>query len=199
MTVTTKRTTKLTWQEIAHNMQKHRDETIAEVQPSIPDVPRELPRNVTLIPAELLSTREIELTETSPEKLVAALAEGDLASIELTNAFLRRAGLAQKLVNCITELLPERALTRAKELDHYYAEHKKPIGALHGLPISVKEHVGMKGLDLNAGFVSWVGRTAEDDASILKILWREGCVFYARTTQPQTVEGKQLKKMMRKD
>ncbi|KAI9794120.1 MAG: hypothetical protein M1835_006801 [Candelina submexicana] len=187
MAVITKRTTKLTWQEIAQDMQKHRDETIAEVQPSIPDVPRELPRNVTLIPAELLSTREIELTETSPEKLVAALAEGDLTSVELTNAFLRRAGLAQKLVNCITELLPERALTRAKELDDYYAEYKKPIGALHGLPISVKEHVGMKGLDLNAGFVSWVGRTTEDDATILRILWGEGCVFYARTTQPQTL------------
>lgn len=84
-------------------------------------------------------------------------------------------------------MLPERALTRAKVLDDYYTEHKNPIGPLHGLPISVKEHVGMKGLDLNAGFVSWVGRIAEDDANILKPLWKAGCVFYTRTTQPQTL------------
>ncbi|KAI9715450.1 MAG: hypothetical protein M1812_005926 [Candelaria pacifica] len=187
MTLTTDPVLKLTWQEIAHNVQQHRDATIAKVKPSIPDVPLELPRNVTSIPSELLSAREIELTETSPERLVTALAEGVLTSTELTNAFLRRAGLAQKLVNCITELLPERALSRAKEMDDYYAEHKKPAGPLHGLPISVKEHVGIKGLDLNAGFVSWVGRIAEDDANILKILWKAGCVFYARTTQPQTL------------
>lgn len=65
--------------------------------------------------------------------------------------------------------------------------HGKPIGPLHGLPISVKEHIGMKGLDLNAGFVSWVGRTAEEDAHILQILWDAGAVFYARTTQPQSL------------
>lgn len=45
----------------------------------------------------------------------------------------------------------------------------------------------MKGLDLNAGFVAWVGRVAPDDAIILKLLWKAGCVFYARTTEPQTL------------
>jgi Asp-tRNA(Asn)/Glu-tRNA(Gln) amidotransferase A subunit family amidase len=45
----------------------------------------------------------------------------------------------------------------------------------------------MKGLDLNAGFVAWVGNIAPDDAIILKLLRNAGCVFYARTTQPQTL------------
>ena len=63
----------------------------------------------------------------------------------------------------------------------------KPIGPLHGLPISVKEHIGMKDLDLNAGFVSWVGRKAKEDAYILRILWDAGAVFYVRTTQPQSL------------
>ena len=93
----------------------------------------------------------------------------------------------QLQTNCITELLPERALSRAKFLDEYYADHKKPIGPLHGLPISVKEHIGMKDLGLNAGFISWYDHVAEEDAYILQILWNAGCVFYARTTQPQTL------------
>jgi len=78
-------------------------------------------------------------------------------------------------------------LTRAKYLDDYYSEHKKPLGPLHGLPISVKEHIGMKDLGLNAGFISWWDRKGTDDSHVLKILWDAGCVFYARTTEPQTL------------
>lgn len=89
--------------------------------------------------------------------------------------------------NCITELLPEEALSRAKFLDDYYSEHRCPIGPLHGLPISVKEHIGMKGKCLNGGFVSWWDHKGEEDAHVLRILWRAGCVFYARTTEPQTL------------
>lgn len=90
-------------------------------------------------------------------------------------------------MNCVVELLPERALARAAEVDKYYAEHKKPMGPLHGLPISVKEHITMKGLDINAGFVGWVGNVGADDATILKILFNAGAVFYVRTTQPQSL------------
>lgn len=95
--------------------------------------------------------------------------------------------LNQDKVNCITELLPERAIARAKYLDDFLTLHKKPIGPLHGLPISVKEHIGMKGLGLDTGFVSWWGRKAEEDAHLLEILWEAGCVFYVRTTEPQAL------------
>lgn len=87
----------------------------------------------------------------------------------------------------MTELLPERALTRANFLDNYFTKHKKPIGPLHGLPISVKEHIGMEGLTLNAGYVAWFNKVAKEDAHILQILWRAGAVFHARTTEPQSM------------
>lgn len=45
----------------------------------------------------------------------------------------------------------------------------------------------MKGLNFNAGFVGWVGRVADSSAHILEILARARAVFYARTTQPQTL------------
>jgi len=45
----------------------------------------------------------------------------------------------------------------------------------------------MKGLDWNAGFVAWVGKVAEKDAHILRILWEAGAVFYVRSTQPQSL------------
>ena len=87
-----------TWQDIAHRAQSHRARTLAQVQPPLPDVPSHLPRNVTAIPQALLSPREVEITMKSVEELVASLATGRLSSTEVTSAFLRRAGLAQKLV-----------------------------------------------------------------------------------------------------
>lgn len=168
-------------------MLKHREETYAAISPPIPDPPKDLPSNVTELPAQLLSKDVVSITESLVEDLLSKLCSGKLTSTAVTTAFLQRAGLAGKLTNCITELLPQRALDRAKSVDTYLTEHGKPIGPLHGLPISVKEHVGMKDLDLNAGFVSWVGRVSPDDALILKLLWRAGAVFYARTTEPQTL------------
>lgn len=85
----------------------------------------------------------------------------------------------------MTEVLADRALARASELDAYYAEQKKPVGPLHGLPISIKEHIGFEGLDLNAGIVSWIGRKSPITASVIQIFEALGAIFYVRTTEPQ--------------
>lgn len=90
-------------------------------------------------------------------------------------------------VNCVTELLPGRALDRARFLDAYFEQHGKPIGPFHGLPISVKEHFGMKGLRLHASYVALWDNLAIQDAHIIQILENAGAVFHARTTQPQTI------------
>ena len=83
-------------------------------------------------------------------------------------------------------MLPEQALTRAAYLDNYLKTNGRPLGPLHGIPISVKEHVGMKGLLQDAGFVAWVGRKSEDP-HICQLLWDAGAIFHARSTQPQSL------------
>jgi len=87
-----------TWQETAKQMQEHRDATIAAIEPKLPPLPADLPLNVTGIPKQLLTERELELTESLPEDLITALASGFVTSTEVTKAFLRRAALAQGLV-----------------------------------------------------------------------------------------------------
>ncbi|KAI1099673.1 amidase [Jackrogersella minutella] len=177
-----------TWQDVAADRQRHRDATIAEVHPPVPELgPEEIPLNTTEIPKKLLTEEEINITSTDVEGLLKKLASGEWSSTVVIKAFLRRAGLAQGLSNCITELMSKRALDRAAELDQYLATNKKPVGPLHGVPISVKEHIGFKGEDTNAGFVGWVGHVPEEDSMILQYLWDAGAVFYARTTQPQTL------------
>jgi hypothetical protein len=87
-----------TWQATAKQMQDHRDGTIAAIEPKLPALLAEMPLNVTSIPKMMLTEREIELTESPPEVLITLLAGGCSTSMEVTNAFLRRAALAQKLV-----------------------------------------------------------------------------------------------------
>lgn len=90
---------KRSWQDIAREVQDYRDSTIDQVQPAIPKLPADLPRNVLDIPTKLLGQVEIQITEASPEELLAALATGTLTATSVTRAFLRRAALAQKLVS----------------------------------------------------------------------------------------------------
>ncbi|KAI9662649.1 MAG: hypothetical protein M1831_002692 [Alyxoria varia] len=179
---------KPSWQEVAEEAQSARDESVRQVRSvdHLPD-PNALLSDVTGIPERFLTNRQLELTETEPERLRTLLASGKLTSSEVTEAFLHSAAIAQVTVNCITELLPERARQRARELDEYFEQHGKPFGPLHGLPISVKEHVSFKGLGVNGGNVSMYGTLAEKDAHVLRILSRLGVVFYTRTTEPQSL------------
>ncbi|KAF2003906.1 putative fatty-acid amide hydrolase [Amniculicola lignicola CBS 123094] len=174
------------WQSIAEQAQKHRDASLALVQPPLPTI-TDLALDTSSVPKTVLTAEELSITESDPVTLLSQLSTGTISSKQVAQAFLRRAALAQTLVNCITELLPATALERASYLDTYLQDNGKPIGPLHGLPISVKEHIGMKDLTLNAGFISWHARIGAANAHILDILLEAGAVLYARTTQPQTL------------
>lgn len=89
---------KSSWEDIAVTAQELRDASISCIFPTVPDVPQKLAKNVTDIPKQLLTTDEILITETLPEALLSSLASGKITSTAVVNAFLRRAGLAQKLV-----------------------------------------------------------------------------------------------------
>ena len=56
------------------------------------------------------------------------------------------------------------------------------------MPISTKEHHGGIGDDItsHASYVSWVGKK-HNSIMIYDTFWSEGCVFFARTTQPQSI------------
>jgi amidase len=182
-----KKSAKKSWQAVTKAAQDYRDATISQLSPPAPKIPDHLPPNVTDLVQKIVPRKTLDITNLLPEELLASLASGQLSATDVTTAYLSHAAVAQGLVNCLTELLPSRALARAKELDDYFQQHKKPIGPLHGLPISVKEHIGLKGLRSSAGYVSQWDNIVKEDAHILQILWDAGAVFHCRTTIPQTM------------
>ena len=86
-----------TWQEVAADRQAYRDATIARLEPPLPEL-TDLPLNTIPIAKQVLSLEEISVTESSVEELAATIAKGQLSAVTVTKAFLRRAGLAQKVV-----------------------------------------------------------------------------------------------------
>lgn len=176
------------WEEGAERAKKLRQSTLEKVPNYIrdEDLPKDLGTYVLDVPKKVLTPRELELTEeTDATSLVADLQSGKLTATEVTKAFLRRATLAHKLVNCVTEFLADDALARAAELDEYYKKNGKPIGPLHGLPISVKDHIGIKGKSQSMGYCSLMDEVADRDADIIIMLYKLGAIFHVRTTQPQ--------------
>ena len=56
-------------------------------------------------------------------------------------------------VNCLHEIFFDAALADAQRLDDYYTEHKKPIGPLHGLPVSLKDQFHVKDVETTMGYI----------------------------------------------
>ncbi|KAL4967704.1 amidase [Aspergillus stella-maris] len=137
----------------------------------------------------ILSDKELEITESNATGLIEKLASGKLTAVEVTTAFCKRAALATQLTNCTLEFFPELALAQATELDEYYAKNGKPIGPLHGLPISLKDQLRVKGVETSMGYISWLGAldTSSTESTLTTLLRRAGAIFYTKTSVPQTL------------
>ncbi|RFU78890.1 amidase [Trichoderma arundinaceum] len=176
------------WEDIAHEAQLLRDQTLAEVGPAIA-LPMQLSGNVTNIPEEILSTESIRITNLSPEKLVHLASNGSISAQEIAQAFLERAVVAQKLTNCLTELLTQRAISHAIELDNHLLKYSLPLGPLHGLPVSIKSHIGIAHRPLASGYCALFHSFPRPvmDALVVQIITRAGAIVHARTTEPQSM------------
>ena len=147
------------------------------------------PIDVTGIPRScgLLSDQELEITENhDATSLAAALAEKKYTAVAVAQAFAKRAAIAQQLTCCLTQFFMGEALERAKYLDDYLEKNGKTIGPLHGVPVSVKEHMALAGHYSSYGFVDT--RVFNDkDSHMIRILREAGAVFYVKTNQPQGI------------
>ncbi|KAL2793962.1 putative amidase [Aspergillus keveii] len=147
------------------------------------------PNDVSSIPATcgILSAEEVEITETfDAVGLAEAIASRKYTALAVTTAFLKRSIIAHQLTCCLTQWLVDEAIEQAKQLDDYLAQHRKPVGPLHGVPISIKDHIPIAGTFSSQGSLASIVKD-EKDCQMTSILRKLGAVFYCKTNQPQAL------------
>ncbi|CAK7909585.1 hypothetical protein CAAN1_24S00606 [[Candida] anglica] len=140
-----------------------------------------------LYDAKLLTEEEFKITDTPASELVEKLAKGELTAVQTLKAFAHRAIISHQFTNCALQLFVTEGLERAQYLDDYYKEHGKPIGPLHGIPISLKEQMDYKDKITHGSYVSKIINIPGKHGVTTQILENLGAVFYVRTNQPQTL------------
>ncbi|KAF9871119.1 fatty-acid amide hydrolase [Colletotrichum karsti] len=135
----------------------------------------------------LLTPRELKITASTATEILSQMGDGRLTAVETVTAFLKRSHVAHQLVNFATEFMVEDALAAAEELDAHFKATGKLFGPLHGLPISIKEHIGLKGRRCHSGYVAWADNIVDEDALVVRLGKAAGAVFHVRTNEPQSV------------
>ncbi|KAI6752284.1 hypothetical protein HG530_013653 [Fusarium avenaceum] len=147
------------------------------------------PGDVIKIPATcgILTPEELAITEDyDAVSLVGAIANRKFTAVAVAQAFCKRAIIAHQLTCCLTQWFMQEAVDQAKALDANLVKHGKTIGPLHGLPISIKDHIQVAGTSSSQGCFASI--TDDDrDADIVAILRRQGAVVYCKTNQPQSL------------
>ncbi|KAH8726182.1 general amidase-like protein GmdB [Phaeosphaeriaceae sp. PMI808] len=148
------------------------------------------PIDVSSIPntCGILSPADIDITENyDATSLAEAIATRKLTAVEVATAFCKRAIIAHQLTCCLTQWFMPEAIAQAKELDEYQEKHGgKTMGPLHGVPISIKEHMPIAGTYSSYGYLA-TRQFDEKDSLMVSILRDMGAVFYCKTNQPQLI------------
>ncbi|KAI1614223.1 amidase signature domain-containing protein [Exophiala viscosa] len=147
------------------------------------------PKDVSKIPSTcgLLTPEELEITEGyDAVGLAAAIAERKYTAVAVAKAFCKRAVIVHQLTCCLTQFFQEKALEQAAQLDEYLEKNGKTVGPLHGLPISVKEHMVLAGTYSSQGEFSTIVKD-DKDSQMISIFRKAGAIFYCKTNQPQTI------------
>ncbi|KAI9285720.1 amidase signature domain-containing protein [Umbelopsis sp. AD052] len=178
------------WQQRATAAQERREKQLPDEYRIPKDkMPDASVKNVMNFPREsgLLSTEELEITELSVPALLKAIEDKKWTAVQVTKAYCKRAAYAQQLLNCLSEMVFDRAIAEAQELDDYYEANGKLKGSLHGLPVSIKDNHLLKGTTSGVGFTSWTTTIHNEDSVIAQLLMREGAIIYCKTTVPMAM------------
>lgn len=178
------------WQAIAVRKRAEREAKIPsewQFPPSLfpgPDV-----LDVSSFPRDsgLLSQHELELTDATASKIVVNIATGVWTSEKVTRAVCKRAVIAQRLVNCLTEICFDDAIERARALDDRLRIDGTTVGPLHGLPISLKDQFNVPGLDTTLGYIAKAGHPLKSESTLVDILEQAGAIIYVKTSVPTTL------------
>ena len=109
-----------------------------------------------------------------------AIRDGAISSEQLVEACLARIRETEPQVEAWQFLDPEHALAQARALDERHRAGG-PAGALHGVPVGVKDIIDTTDMPTEDGTVLHAGRTPDRDATVVAMLRAAGAVILGKT------------------
>lgn len=126
-----------------------------------------------------------ELHYRSLSDVCRQLKSGELSSVEVTKHQLQRIEALEPTLKSMAMVIAEAALERAAELDSA-RDRGEPMGALHGVPIGVKDLLFTEGLVTASGTKVMANFVPDHDATVVAKLKAAGAVIVGKT---QLTEG----------
>lgn len=134
----------------------------------------------TVLPCRAARTQtRTNLSELSAVAAVAAMQRGEIKAEDYARALLDRAQSLERL-NAFRTLDREKVLEAAQAADKARASGAA-LGALHGLPIPVKDSVNTKSLPTSNGTRALRDFRPRADAAVLKPLFAQGAILMGKT------------------
>lgn len=109
-----------------------------------------------------------------------AIRDGSISSEQLVEACLARIRETDEKVQAWAFLDPEHALKQARDLDLRRSEGRA-LGALHGVPVGIKDIIDTDDMPTEDGTVLHAGRTPSHDATVVAMLRAAGAVIMGKT------------------
>jgi amidase len=114
----------------------------------------------------------------------AAIRSGAISSVEVVEAHIARMRDVNPRLNAVVVDLSEDALKAAKAADNARAR-KTGLGALHGVPITIKENVDYAGRPNPNGVPAQMNIIAPSDAPVVRNLKKAGAIVLGLTNTPE--------------
>jgi amidase len=124
-----------------------------------------------------------ELAFESASKLAAAIRDKRISSRELLALYLQRVERFNPALNAVVTLDAERAFQRADAADAALARGES-WGALHGVPITIKDSFETAGLRTTSGSPELAGHVPANNATAVQRLVAAGAVVFGKTNLP---------------
>jgi Asp-tRNA(Asn)/Glu-tRNA(Gln) amidotransferase A subunit family amidase len=129
---------------------------------------------------ELAMTDLTNLHSVSATEAARLIRDGVISSVELVEACLARIREVDPDVQAWTFLDPEYAVAQARTRDEGRLSGQ-PVGALHGVPVGIKDIIDTADMPTENGSVLHAGRTPSRDATVVAMLRGAGAVIMGKT------------------
>ena len=125
-----------------------------------------------------------ELCDMPATRMAGLIAARQLSPVEATEAVLARVARLNPSLNAFALLLPEEALAAARKAEAEVMSGR-PLGRLHGVPVTVKDNVSLAGVPMRNGSIAAEAVVPATDAVAVGRVKAAGGIVIGKTTLPE--------------